>query len=98
KPRRLLEGGEVGHRRRVEDDEVGAVAGPYEAAAFEAEGASGLRGELPHGLLQAHEALLPHEASEDAGVGAVGARVGPAAQETVGAGIDPRPPEDALHD
>src|SRR6185436_6917419 len=78
---RILEGGPVRHRPRVEDDEVGAVAVAHEADAFEPEGLRRLRRHLAHGLLEGQGPLLAHVAPEYARVGAISARVGPAAEQ-----------------
>src|SRR5688572_11924050 len=51
---RVLEGGAVGHRVRVEHDDVGALSLDQLADAAQGKGPGRLRGELADGLLEGH--------------------------------------------
>src|SRR3990172_5499343 len=71
---RLLVRGQVAHRRRVEDHDVGLQAVAQEAPIRQPQACRRRRGHLAHGLLEARQALLAHELAQHAGGGAVGAR------------------------
>ena len=96
--RRLVVGGDVADRRRVEDDDVGGVADGERAAAGEAEIARREAGHLPDRGLEREEADLAAVVAEHARERAPQARVRLLADgNAVGADHGLVEGEDALH-
>src|SRR6185436_15045443 len=78
---RRLEGGVVGDRGGVEDDDVGEVAGGEAAAVAQLQVLGRHRGEAADRLGQRHQLLVAHVAAKQPRHVAVGARVGARLEE-----------------
>src|SRR5579875_71564 len=72
---RVLEGGPVGDGSRVEDDDVGVVAGAQQAAILQSEAGSDGPAHLANRVFQCEQFLFAHVLCQHSRIGAVGTRM-----------------------
>ena len=97
----LLGRREVDNGGGVEDDDVGEHAFAQHSPVAQAEACRDGRRHAAHGIFDGEQLLLPHVATEDAGIGAVGARMndafGAVGVNATGVGSDAHPRPLDLH-